>query len=188
MNILDRLTRRRAVGVGVGRGREPFQRILSHQDWWQDELETGTNLIECPAGKWTRIGQFVIPPQQQIYFGFGDPAHWQNQGYLHIALYDNTATHSRLVDGVIRLRQMNANETFIMVIYEGRTEALRGDVNDKNKMIALPFQAQTPPELTLEDCKMTIDFLADKAVKIVQTAIGNAAGKDIWNVPVSVFD
>ena len=187
MNVMERLTRRRGAGIGLQRQRQPFQRILSKQDWWQDALETGTNLIECPAGKWTRIGQFTIPPQQQIYFGFGDPLHWQNQGYMHIALYDDTATNSRLVEGVVRLRQMDANETFIVVIYEGRTEALRGDVNDKNKMIALPLQTQTPPEITLEDCKMTIEFMADAAVNIVENAIGTASGKDIWNGPVSVF-
>ena len=167
---------------------KPFQRILSHEDWWKDELETGTDIINCPAGKWTRIGQFTIPPQQRIYFGYGTPEHWQNQGYMHIALYDATLPDSRIAEGVIRLRQMNANETQIKVVYEGRTENLRGDVNDKMKMIPLPFAGDTPKELTVEDCKLTIEFMADVAVALVQTAAGASAGLDIWNVPVSVFE
>ena len=189
MSVMDRLLNRRAIrGGGLGQARTPFQRVLSHKDWWQSALETSPGNIDCPAGKWTRIGEFTIPPQQQIYFGFGNPVTWQNQGYMHIALYDNTAVNSALVNGVIRLRQMNANETLIVVIYEGRTEVLRGDVNDKNKMIALPFQGQTPPNLTLEDCKMSIEFKADVPDIIVESAIGNAADKDIWNIPVSVLE
>ena len=186
MGVLDRMLNRRAGGVRPAR--IPFQRVLSHQDWWQNELETGAGEIDCPAGKWTRIGEFVIPPQQQIFFGFGNAVTWQNQGYMHIALYDNTPTNSALVNGVVRLRQMNANETMIVVIYEGRTEVLRGDVNDKTKMIALPLQGQTPRGLTIEDCKMSIEFKSDVSDIIVKSAIGTATGKDIWNIPVSVFE
>lgn len=186
MSMFDRLLNRR--GGGIRPTRIPFQRVLSHKDWWKEELETAPGAIECPAGKWSRIGEFTIPPQQQIYFGFGSPITWQNQGYMHLALYDDTPVNSGLVNGVVRLRQMNANETLIVVIYEGRTEVLRGDVNDKNKMIALPFQGQTPHNLTIEDCKMSIEFKADVPSTIVRNAIGTSAELDIWNLPVSVLE
>ena len=190
MSLLERaITPRYGLNLGKrGTQKKPFQRVLSHSDWWEAGLETAAGLIECPAGKWTRIGQFTIPPQQQIFFGYGDPQNWQNQGYMHIALFDNAPLNSVLVDGVVRLRQMNANETFIKVVYEGRTEVLRGDVNDKNKMIPLPLQDHTPKELTVEDCRMTIEFMSDNPVTLVKLAIGAAAGLDIWNVPVSVFE
>jgi len=167
---------------------EPFQRVLSINDLWQSRLETAAGQILCPARAWTRIGEFVIPPQQEVLFGVGNPVEWQNQGYLHVAIWDNTATNSVVVEGVVRLRQMNANETMIIVIYEGRTEVLRGDVNDKMRMIALPAQNQTPPNLTVEDCKMTLDLMPDTVRTIVRTPIGTAGGRGIWNLPVSVFE
>ena len=165
-----------------------FQRVLSHTDWWEVYLETSSGMIGCPAGKWTRIGEFTIPAQQKIRFGYGSPAQPMNQGYLHIALYNTAATNSGLENGLVRLIQMNANETQLQTIYEGRTENLRGDVNDKNKMIALPERTDVPENLVGEDCKLAIEFKADASDVLVKIAIGNALTKDIWNIPVSVYE
>ena len=189
MSLLERVTKPRygRVRTATYHGRKPFQRILSHSDWWRTELETVATTITCPARKWTRIGEFTIPPQQKIYFGYGNPNDWMNQGFIHLAIFDTTTPNSRVCDGVVRLRQMDANETMIITVYEGRTEVLRGDPNDKMKMIPLPIQDHVPDAITYEDCKLVIDFEADTAVDVARTAVGTAAGLDIWNIPVSVF-
>ena len=184
---LDALRVKRLLGTEK-RVTPVFQRVLSHADWWKTALETASGSISCPAGKWTRIGEFTIPAQQKIRFGYGSAVQPMNQGYLHIALYDDTATNSELEDGLVRLIQMNANETQLQTVYEGRTENLRGDVNDKNKMIALPERTDVPENLVGEDCKLAIEFKADSADSLVKTAIGTAAAKDIWNIPVSVYE
>lgn len=169
------------------RGQKPFQRIISHSDWWTTKLETGLGVVACPSGKWSRIGEFTIPPQQKIYFGYGNAEDWMNQGFIHLAIFDDTATNSRPVNGVVRFRQMDANETCIITVYEGRTEALRGDPNDKMKMIPLPLQEHVPDSITYEDCVLVIDLMSDTDINVVGTAIGTAAGLDIWNIPVSVY-
>ena len=189
MSLLQRaVTPRYGVRGRVGNNKErPFQRILSHTDWWQADLETAAGLIQAPAGKWTRIGQFTIPPQQQIYFGYGSAQDWMNQGFIHLALFDDTPIDSKVIEGVIRLRQMDANETMIYTVYEGRTEVLRGDPADKMRMTPLPLQDHVPKAITVEDCRLVIDLMSDNPVNVVKTAIGAAAGKDIWNIPVSVY-
>ena len=162
-----------------------FKKVLSHTDWWDTALESGSGLIDCKAGVYTTIGRFKIPPQQTYHFGFGSPAYPDNQGYAYLALYDDTATNSVQEHGSVRLVQRNANGTVQLVIAEFRTEQLAGDVADRNKQIALPEQVQFP--LVGEDSYLEIHFKPDATDILVKTAIGTAAGKDIWNVPVSCY-
>ena len=162
-----------------------FKKVLSHSDWWDTALESGSGLILCKAGVYTVIGRYKVPAQQTFHFGFGSPAYPDNQGYLYVALYDDTATNSVLENGAVRLVQRNATGTVQLVVAEFRTEQLGGDVADRNKQIALPEQVQFP--LVGEDSYLEIHFKADAVDTLVATAIGTAAGKDIWNVPVSVY-
>lgn len=156
-----------------------FKKILAHGDWVLDSN------VFCAAGVWTVMGKFTVPAQQAYRFGFGSAAFPDNQGYIYLALYDDTATNSELENGAVRLVQRNAQGTISLVVAEFRSEQLRGDVNDKAKMIALPEQTQFP--LVGEDSVLEIQFKADASDSIVTTAIGTAAGKDIWNIPVTVY-
>jgi len=156
-----------------------FKKILAHGDW------IPAADVLCPADVWTVIGSFTVPAQQAYRFGYGSPAFPDNQGYIYVALYDDTATNSVLEDGALRLVQRNAQGTISLVVAEFRTEQLRGSTTDRQQMIALPEQTQFP--LVGEDSVLELQFRADAADTVVILAIGTAAGLDIWNVPVTVY-
>ena len=162
-----------------------FKKVLSHADWWDTALESSSGVILCKAGVYTVIGRFKVSAQQTYHFGFGSPAYPDNQGYLYIALYDDTATNSVKENGSVRLVQRNATGTVQLVVAEFRTEQLAGDVADRNKQISLPEQVQFP--LVGEDSYLEIHFKADAIDSLISVAIGTAAGLDIWNVPVSCY-
>jgi len=181
-NLLGGLGQRRQ---SVTAGRNVFKKVLSHADWWDTALETGSGLIAVKAGVWATIGRFKIPAQQLYHFGYGSAAFPDNQGYMYMAIYDDTATDSELEEGAVRLVQRNAVGTVSLVVAEFRTEQLRGDAADRNKQMALPEQTQFP--LVGEDSYLELQFNPDADDSIVAAAIGAAAGKDIWNIPVTVY-
>lgn len=178
-------------GLGGARGlaktapANVFKKVLSHTDWWDTGLESSSGAITCKAGVYTVIGRYKVPPQQTFHFGFGSPAYPDNQGYVYVALYDDTATDSEQEHGSVRLVQRNATGTVQLVIAEFRTEQLCGDLADRNKQIALPEQVQFP--LVGEDSYLEIHFKPDTTDDIVSPAIGTADGKDVWNLPVSCY-
>lgn len=166
-------------------GRNVFKKVLSHGDWWDTDLETSSGVIALKAAVWQTIGRYTVPAQQIYRFGYGSAAFPDNQGYLHIAIYDDTATNSVLEEGAVRLVQRNAQGTVQLVVAEFRTEELRGSVSNRQQMKALPEQTQMP--LIGEDSVLEIQFKPDAADSIVSPAIGTAAGLDIWNIPVTVY-
>ena len=176
-------------GVGAQKsavsGRNVFKKVLSHGDWWDTGLETGSGVIALKAGVWQTIGRFTIPAQQIYRFGYGSAAFPDNQGYMHFAAYDDTATNSVVEEGAVRLVQRNAQGTVQLVVAEFRTEELRGSLYDRQQMKALPEQTQMP--LVGEDSVLEIQFKPDAADSIVNVAIGTAAGLDKWNIPVTVY-
>jgi hypothetical protein len=166
-------------------GRNVFKKVLSHGDWWDAALETTANTIALKAGVYQTIGRFTIPAQQMYRFGYGAAAFPDNQGYMHFAAYDDTATNSVVEDGSLRLVQRNAQGTVQLVVAEYRTEQLRGSVSNRQQMVALPEQTQFP--VVGEDSILELQLKPDAADSIVKTAIGTAAGLDIWNIPVTVY-
>jgi len=166
-------------------GRNVFKKILAHGDWWDTDLETSSGVILLRAGIWQTIGRYTVPAQQMLRFGYGSALYPDNQGHLHIAVYDDTATNSVVEEGSIRLVQRNAQGTVLLVIAEFRTENLRGSTTDRQMMVPLPEQTQFP--VVGEDSVLEIQFKPDAADSIVSAAIGTAAGLDIWNVPVTVY-
>lgn len=175
-------------GLGGGmRKRAPanvFKKVLSGGDW---NLAAG---VLCPAGVWTVIGSYTVPAQQAYRFGFGSAAFPDNQGYMYIAVYDDTAATSLELEGSIRLVQRNAQGTITLVVAEFRSEQLKGSVNNRQLMIALPEQAQFP--LVGEDSVLEIQFLGDIADTTVLWGAAVAAAPpvdppDACNVPVTVY-
>lgn len=167
--------------------RNTFQKVLDHDDLWDSDLETDTSNheITCTAGVWTVIGRYKVPPQQAIRFGYGPAGMAYNQGYLYIALYDDTATNSVLEEGKVRLVQRDYDQVLTILVGEWHTRQLRGDVNDIAKKIALPEQVQFP--MVGEDSYLELQFKAAATDDITATAIGTAAGADIWQIPVTVY-
>ena len=165
--------------------RNVFKKVLSHGDWWDTELESAAGVIALKAGVYQAIGRFTVPAQQLYHFGFGSAVYPDNQGYMHMAIYDDTATNSVIEEGSVRLVQRNAPGTIQLVVAEYRTEQLRGSTSNRQQMMALPEQAQF--DLVGEDSIMEIQFKPDAADSIVSPAIGTAAGLDIWNIPVTCY-
>jgi len=163
-----------------------YQRSLAHTDWWDSALETDTSNheITCTAGQFVVIGRYQVKPRQRIHFGFGIAGQDANQGYMYLALYDDTATNSVLEEGKVRLTLRSYDNFRIVPVGEWRTEQLRGDKNDKAKQIALPEQVQFP--WVGEDSYLAIEFCSDATDDLIIAAIGTAAGEDVWNLPVTI--
>jgi len=167
------------------RAKTIFTKVLDHVDLWDALLETAANYITCTAAVWNVIGRYKVGAQKLVRVGYGSPAYPDNQGYMYFALYDDTATNSVLEEGKIRLVQRDSEGVVQRTIGEWRTNELRGDVNDKRKKIALPEQTQFP--FVGEDSYIELQFKPDATDGIAKTAIGTAAGLDIWQLPVTVY-
>jgi hypothetical protein len=112
------------------------------------------------AGVWNQIGSFTVPAQQKYRFGYGNPREPDNQGYLYIDLKDSSNAQ---VEGIIRLVYSDASGLRKQVIFEDRTNRLRGSTVDKKLMIPLP---ETPCGLRTdgfanEDDKLLIEIRPD---------------------------
>ena len=160
-----------------------YQRSLAHADWWDTLLETAAGLIACTAGQWTIIGRYQVKPRQRVHFGYGIAGQDMNQGYMYVAIYDDTATNSVLEEGKLRLTLRSYDNFRIVPVGEWRTEQLRGSISNKPQQIALPEQVQFP--WVGEDSYLCLEFLPDATDIITKTAIGTAAGADVWTIPAT---
>ena len=119
------------------------------------------------AGVWNQIGEFVIPAQQKYRYGYGSPKEPDNQGYLYIDLKDNSATPVQ-VEGTIRLVYSDASGLRKQVIFEDRTNRLRGSTVDKKLMIPLPETpcGLRPDGFANEDDKLIIEIKPDTSATL----------------------
>ncbi len=161
-----------------------YQRTLAHADWWDSALETAANYITCAAGVWMIIGRYQVKPRQRAHFGYGIAGQDANQGYMYLALYDDTATNSVIEEGKVRLTLRSYDNFQVVPVGEWRCAQLRGSITDRMSKIALPEQVQF--SWVGEDSYLAIEFCSDAADSIVKTAIGTAAGADIWDIPVTI--
>lgn len=137
-------------GKQVARG---FQKILTASD-----ILSSSDVTITDTNNFVRIGSYTVPAQTKVRFGYGLANQPYNQGYMYVKLVDDGAADE---DGVLRLVQENATGTRKIVVWEGRTEELDGDANDKNKRIALPEKMEFP--LVGEDSILALEFKADGA-------------------------
>jgi len=135
-----------------------FPKTLTKDDFHL--AQDGTQSIV--AGVWNQIGSFTVPPQQKYRFGYGNASQPDNQGYLYIDLKDNSATPVQ-VEGKIRLIYSDASGLRKDVVFEDRTNRLRGSVVDKKLMIPLPETVWSgrPDGFAREDDKLVIEILPD---------------------------
>ena len=147
-----------------------FQKILTQAD-----ILSASDVVVSDTTNFVRIGSYTVPAQTKIAFGYGRPDQPQNQGYLYVKLVDDAAGDE---DGVLRLVQENATGTRKIVLWEGRTEELDGDANDKNKRIPLPEKTEFP--LVGEDSILALEFKADGADTIDVSAC-------TVRIPVTVY-
>lgn len=136
------------LGRQFGRGVE-FYKTLT-----KDDFMTGDATVY--AGKWNKIGDFLVPAQNAYRFGYGTPSQPDNQGYIYIELKDTSATPVE-VKGKIRLAVADYNERTIINVFEEREEVLHGSMTDRKLMKPLP---DTGVEAT-EDMRLQIWLLPD---------------------------
>lgn len=162
-----------------------YAKVLSHSDWWDTTLETASGKISCTLAVWTCIGRYKVLPRLRSHFGFGSAQTPDNQGYLYVALYDDTATNSAAITaGKLRLVQLSADGWTKTPVGEWDLGDLKGDANDRNKRVPLPEQVQFP--WVAQDSYLEIEVNLVVTQAVVKTAIGTAAGLDIWKVPTTV--
>ncbi|MEM5815874.1 MAG: hypothetical protein QXL14_02385 [Candidatus Aenigmatarchaeota archaeon] len=113
--------------------RKGFPKTLTKADF---NLAGGSSQT-LVAGVWNTIGTFVVPAQQKYRFGYGNPQAPENQGYLYVDLKDTSATPVQ-IEGTIRLVYSDASGLRKQVIFEERTNVLRGSATDRRQMKPLP--------------------------------------------------
>ncbi|WP_292464170.1 hypothetical protein [Methanolobus sp.] len=179
MGLLARLNLN-GLGGGFGgsagsRGGKPFPRTLTIQDFAAGD-------IECKAGQWTKIGEYVVPFQNEISWGQGSDNVPDTLGFVYVDLHDDTATTAVQVEGLIRFVQKTANDTDDKIALEERTEMLRGSKTDKKNKIALPLQSQLPR--VGAQSKLVIEIKTDANIIISLTP---ASGESTVLAPITVF-
>ena len=164
------------VGVGSSQtaSKAPgFHKTLQAADFMDTITPTDVMLT---ASKWTELGSYTVPAQQAIRWGHGSADRPANQGYVYFIMIDDTAGDATQEDGLLRLVVADANRLNKRVVWEGRTEELDGDANDKAKRIALPEQGP----LAREDDLLILEVYAD-ATDIIQPDFS------IVRIPVTLY-
>jgi hypothetical protein len=164
MGIANVLLGLRNAPGGLGLGgpksvvtRNKFTKTLQAKDFMDTATPTDVAVITTD---FVKLGSgYTVPAQTRVQWGWGSPTEPQNQGYMYAKLIDDTAGDATEEEGLLRLISANARETNVFVVWEGRTEELKGDANDKMKRIALPEQVQFPE--VGEDSLLILSFLSD---------------------------
>jgi hypothetical protein len=133
-----------------GTTQNAFQKILSQPDFSGIATADQTAV----SGAWTVIGTYTVPAQQRVAVGYGNPNQPENQGYIYVRL--DCSGGQMLNASKLRITQENANGTLKYVVFETDLAELSGDLNDKNKKIALPEKVEFP--LVAEDSKIKLEI------------------------------
>lgn len=132
---------------------------------------------------WTKIWEMTVPAQQQMRWGYGNPALPHNQGYMWFCSLDSGTGFET---GVLRLVQSNARETLLRVVAQiddtrlhtatSTTLATATPLNI-NEMIALPEKVEFPK--VGEDSKLQLWYRAI-AVPAAEDDVGFSIPVTIW--------
>lgn len=173
MGILDNLTGSAGEVVSSVTGdaqdkTEKFRKTLKSPAFF-------TSNVDVTAGEYSKVGQFIVPAQEQYRFGSGAAEYEANQGYLFINLKDDSDTS---VEGTVRLQQRDAQERNILTVFEEATEVLRASKSDRTQKQALPEQRSYPK--VGRDSSLVVALNADSAATI-------SASNTEMLVPVTVY-
>ncbi len=157
---------------GLKARKQKFPRILSTADW------ITADAVSQPA-QWNKIGQYIVPAQQEITFGANDPVGGASVAgrsvFIDLRDSSNAALH-----GKVRFVLMDANQTRTQVVLEENTRKLNADANDRTKAVVLP-------EFSLragEDSILQIQFYPESATAVT---IDYDATNTLYLVPVTVY-
>lgn len=128
MNIIEKLF----GGAGNGQGSPGYNRVLTEDDFTTTDHQKLTSTSD-----WTEVAYYKISADEELYAGYGDINHPENEGRLYVILRTGEATPVEIT-GSWRLIYTNRPRNRKTVI-ETYDEALtHGDLNDKRKQIPLP--------------------------------------------------
>lgn len=162
-------------GLGGNGGKQPFPRTLNISDF------TAAN-VACLADEWKDIGEYIVSAQNEISWGQGKETIPDTLGFVYINLMDDTVTTAVQVEGLIRLVMKNANDANDKIVFEERTEMLRGSTTDKKLKIALPERANLPK--VGPDSKLVVEIKVDAAQTI---DLAPDSGSTVMLLPVTVY-
>jgi len=161
--------------------KQGFAKMLTEADFTKEDHQLLTSTDE-----WTTIATYVCPAQQEVHPGYGSPGAEQNQGRVYCFLRTGEVTPVE-IPGSWRIVLTDANYIKKMVIADFDEELSHGDLNDKHKMLPLPFDHRG----IAEDSKLLIQL------KPSATHLGSGADADnlgwedttesLLKIPVTIF-
>lgn len=162
------------AGVGGATNNIGFRKKLVNADFGL------TANVTCVAGQYTQIGEYTVPAQQLIAFGYGTPneGNGANQGYVYVRIDDTSGAMA----GTLRLVQSNAQGTKRIVVAEERTETFKASETDRTLAMPLPEQIQFPK--VGEDSKLVIEFKPDGASDLT---LDYDATETKYRIPVTIY-
>jgi len=159
--------------------KQGFQKMLTEADFTKIDHQMLTSITE-----WTTIATYTCPAQQEIHPGYGNPTNDQNEGRVYVFLRTGETTPVEIT-GKWRIVLTDANDIKKIVIQEFDEALTHGDLNDKNKMIPLPYD----PRGVAEDSKLIIQC---KPAAIHITGTTDVLGwgsitESLLKIPVTIF-
>ena len=161
--------------------KQGFTTILTDADF-----TTNDHQILSSTTEWTTIATYTCPAQQEIHPGYGTPGAEQNQGRVYCILRSGETTPAEFL-GSWRIILTDANDIKKQVIATYDEEMTHGDLDDKHKMIPLPYDARG----IAEDSKFVIQFKPRAVHETAGAGNDNLGWADttesILKIPVTIF-
>lgn len=125
------------TGTPEGGGEQKFRKYLKKHHF----TESGTETFDVGPDDFTKIGEFVVPAQEQYRWGYGSAEYDTNQGYIYVDLQNSTPA---AIQGSLRIQQRDAQSRNIITVEELDLEPLRASKSDRTQMVPLPEQTSQP--------------------------------------------
>lgn len=156
----------------VRNAKTKFPRIYTTADFFTSDKT-------CQPNQWNKVGEVVVPAQQEITFGANDPIGGSSVAgrtvYIKLVNTSNVQLH-----GKIRLVLNDANELGGKTVLEESTRKLDADQNDRTKAVVLPEFSK----LAREDDRLQVYFYPDDSSAVTVDQNGTDT---LMLIPVTVY-
>lgn len=160
------------MGQPQNKNLRPFPRVLGISDFGI----TGNKTLV--GATFTRTGAFTVGAQQEATYGISVLRAGGAEGEpIYMNLVDDSIAN---IDGTVRLRLTNAQETRSVDVIEQRTERLRASQNDRTQAYLLPEFGQNAKE----DSKLVIDVKVDSSSNVT---FDYDATNSKFLIPVTIY-
>jgi hypothetical protein len=141
----------------AGSGENKFPKTLKTSAFFDSN-------VSLTANEYGKLGEFIVPAQEQYRWGQGAATVEATVGFLYIFIKDDTDAE---VTGSVRLQQRDAQERNIVTVYEEEAEILHAEKNNRDKQQALPEQRKYPK--VGHQSKLVIAFNPDSEATVSAT-------------------